>query len=214
MGDFGTRGYANDFTAKVFIEVVDDYSDEELDNMEDYEDDNSEFDKAIDEVFTNKGPDQKRVLKRSRGINTEPAFVHEFKGNTDHEFHLFMSELTEKQIYKNTGWHPLLSVSTSGKLGVSTEFKQILRLKYNTTLRRRRRRLSNVADLICEEVAEFLGGEGIEITKNYSITTMNIFKDMLKEDPTEGGQKEPAIEKEEGNEAGKEKIETGKEAKK
>lgn len=182
MGEYGTKQYANDFTPKLIIETVDDPDE---DDTEDFDSDDDSFDTAIDQVFTNKSGYQKKVLHRTRDVNSEKMFVHEVAGNTDEDFHTKMAELAERQIYKGHNWHPVLNQAIAGKLGMGTEFKQILRIKMNTVIRKIRKKLSTPIDTAFEMIAEFIDdAEGRDQVARFSPDFTNVFEDMLRADPT------------------------------
>jgi hypothetical protein len=129
QGQYGTRGYANDFVARVFFEITAEPDDDDT---------GDDFDNAVEKTFTNQaGPGgPKRYIIRRRLPDDQPAVVHEFKPNTDFEFHQTMSEIAKRQIVKTHNWHDLLlGEPTTGRLGGSTEFKEVYRVYYNNVIR-------------------------------------------------------------------------------
>ncbi len=126
LGQYQNEGYASDFIARAFIEIVDEGDDDD----EEYD---GSFDDAVRDTFTNSADaaNKKRILIRRRLPDDTPAFVHEFKANTDHEYHTATSENAEKQIIKSHNWHSvLMGIPTPGKLGGQGEFKEIYETKY------------------------------------------------------------------------------------
>lgn len=179
MGEYGIDEYGNRNTPQIIVETEDDLLavDDEADTEE-----GISFKEGMRSMFTNSGGGRSRFLHRSRPRETGKMDVWFVPPNQDHNFHRFMSEVTERQLMKAHAWHPILSVSTIGKLGSGTEFKEILRMIHQTTVRRLQKRLSRVIDKVLEIVSESLGQE--ELTQKYSISFANLFAEMMVEDPT------------------------------
>lgn len=119
QGRYTTEGYANDWTARVFIETVGDVEDLEGKKA---------FDNAILNTFSNKGKGSK-VLHRQRGLDMPQSFVHDFPNNTNENFHKTMGEIAEDQIIKAHDWHPILFRKTQGSMGNSQEFMNVFAVK-------------------------------------------------------------------------------------
>lgn len=183
MGEYGSDEYANRLSAQVIAETVDPVSmlDSEGEDLDDGED--VSFQEGMEMLFTNKHGERRRFLHRSRDVNTDPMQVWFVPTNHDYEFHRFMSEVTEKQIMKAHSWHPMLMLTQSGRLGNSSEFKQILRLKHQTVVRKYQKVIAGLLDRAFELIAKETGETNF--TDQYSIFFRNQFEEMMLEDPTE-----------------------------
>lgn len=179
-GEYGTRMYANDFTPRVFIETVDDFADEvEADEA------GEEWDDAVDQVFTNKGGYSKRVLHRSRGINTEPALVEKIESSDDYRYQDVMSRINELDIFKAHNWHPALMLSIAGKLGSDSQFDSISRQKAHTVIKKLQKKIGGFLEKIIEVVTTECFESQSDLVSQFSIGLTDNFEAMLLADPTE-----------------------------
>lgn len=159
QGQYQTQGYANDWIGKLLIEFeanLDDDAPEDVAVSDDGLDQGERsFVQSMEQTFTNKGTGRKRsVLWRRRGPGVAPAFVHEFKTETNHEFHTANAELAESQLFKAHGWHPALMVSISGKLGGTSEIPELATYMRETTVKRIRKILLRALNKPLAYVAE------------------------------------------------------------
>ena len=123
LGDYGTKGYANQWTAKVFIETAGDNVDFDSEEMQDFRDN-------LRNVFSAGGKGS-TVLHRHRNEADPATLVKEFQDTKGHEFHSQMADIAEKQIIKSHDWsHVLMSVPSPGKLGGQSDFNEIYKTKY------------------------------------------------------------------------------------
>lgn len=180
MGEYGSDEYANRLTAQVIVETTDPAAtlDEEVAEDDPYLD----MQEAMEYLFSNKHGERRRFLHRSKDTQTEQMNVWFVPSNHDHEFHQFMSEVTEKQLMKAHSWHPMLMLTQPGRLGNSSEFKQVLRLKHQTVVRKYQKKIGQVLDLAFRLIEEHRGGT--TWTSQYSIFFRNQFEEMMIEDPT------------------------------
>ena len=165
QGQYFTEGYASDFAGRVFFEYVG-TGDE----------DSADFDEAVQNTFTNKaGKNKKRVVMRMRLPEDTATTVHEFGANTEHEFHLGVSELTEKEIIKTHGWNKILmGIPQAGKLGGSAEFMQIYQQKNETLINPLRVAVMQSINLALEVAEEFITGK-TDLTDTMSLGLADLF---------------------------------------
>ena len=179
QGQHGTNGYANDFVARVFFEIV---AEPDMDGDED------DFDHAVEQTFTNQanaaGNKPKRYLIRRRLPSDTEAKVHEFRANTDHEFHTSMSTNAEKQIIKSHNWHSLLmGIPSPGRLGQNQEFKEVYKQYYNNVIRPWQEK--SLRPLIqAFQICEMRRDGKKDITIQYSLGLFNLYSEYLKQDTT------------------------------
>ena len=127
LGAYSTKGYAEDWTGKVFFETVGDVAEDGQDT------DIQEFREHLRETFTRQGKGR-RIVHRHRNTGTEQTSVHEFKDDKSHEFHNSTSEISERKIIMSHDWHPdLLGVSSPGRLG-NSDFRDIYMVKQATVI--------------------------------------------------------------------------------
>jgi hypothetical protein len=169
QGQYFTEGYASDFSGRVAFEFVGTSDDDE-----------TNFQDAVENTFTNKaGKDKKRVIMRMRAPEDSPMTIHEFAANTEHQFHIGTSELTEKQIIKSHDWSKILmGIPQAGKLGGANEFIEIYKQKNITLLNPIRisvMRSINSALCVAEE---FVTGKR-ELTDKMSLGLLDLYKNEL-----------------------------------
>lgn len=169
QGQYSTENYANDFIARTLIEIESDTEDDGSDG----------FDEAIKATFTNRATEKKRVVIRRRLPDEKPMFVHELKPNTDHEYHVKMSDEAERQIVKMHGFHKvLLGSPTPGRLGQTQEFQQVYRHINFTTIRSYRNDLLAGWHKAISLADNFVNG-GETVTAQMSISFQDLFEDYL-----------------------------------
>ncbi len=169
QGQYSTENYANDFIPRTIIEI-------EADTEKDGSDG---FQAAIDQTFTNKAKDKKRLVIRRRLPDEKEMKIHESKPNTDHLFHVGMSEEAERQIVKSHGFHKvLLGSPTAGKLGQTQEFQQVYRHVNFTTIRAYRNELLAGWHTAINLADSFVNGNGT-VTETMSISFQDLFEDYL-----------------------------------
>ena len=175
QGQHGTSGYANDFIARVFFEIT---AEPEKDGDEDG------FDDAVERTFTNRanefGDNPRRFIIRRKLPDDDAATVHEFKANTEHEYHVNMGSHAERQIIKSHNWHSLLmGTPTAGKLGQSQEFKEVFRQYFNNVIRPWQERC--IRPLIeAIQACEFLRDGKKDISTRLSLGLFNLYEEYLK----------------------------------
>ena len=126
QGKYTVEGYANEWIAKVFMEVeIPSEEDESIDD---------DFDMAINDMFTNGGDNKKSALVRFKPHGLERTEVYEFKNNTNEAFHQTMGEIAENKIVQSHKWHSMLMSKTSGSMGNSQEFENVFRQKYTAVI--------------------------------------------------------------------------------
>jgi hypothetical protein len=169
QGQYSTENYANDFIPRTIIEIESDNED----------DGNDGFDKAVQQTYTNRAKERKRVVIRRRLPDEKPMNVHEMKANADHEYHVKMSDEAERQIVKSHQFHKvLLGSPTPGKLGQSQEFQQIYRQVTFTTIRSYRNDLLPGWRQAIEIADQFINGSAT-VTATMSISFKDLFEDYL-----------------------------------
>lgn len=169
-GKYTVKGYARGWTAKFFLEIEGDPGDKPS---------NEEMDAKMKQQFTNDGDEGKIALLRVRPIDGKQAFIHEFQPNTDHEFHESNVATAESQIYKSHQWHPTLSQKTAGSLGNSTEFKEVFKVTYFTTIKPIQNKILKPLRTLCDIAAEIMGYQN---PNNLSLGLQSLFADMLIEE--------------------------------
>lgn len=178
QGQHGTMGYANDFIARVFFEIT---AEPETDNEE-----IDGFDSAVQKTFTNQagkyGHNPKRFIIRRRLPDDTPATVHEFKANTEHEYHQSMGVQAERQIIKTHGWHSLLmGMPTTGKLSNSSEFKEVYRVYYNNRIRPKQETALRPI-IVAFQAFEKMQKGAVDVTGRLSLGLYNLYSDYLTTD--------------------------------
>lgn len=184
QGQHGTSGYANDFVARVFFEIT---AEPDADGDED------DFDEAVRQTFTNQadsyGNQPKRYIIRRRLPDDKEATVHEFKSNTDHEYHTAMSTVAEKQVIKSHNWHTLLmGIPSPGRLGQNQEFKEVYKQYFNNVIRPWQERCLRPimqAFQICEQMRD---GKK-DVTARLTIGLFNLYSEYLKSDTQDANDK-------------------------
>lgn len=177
QGQHGTEGYANDFIARVFFEIT---------AEEDDDGDEDDFDSAVRRTFTNQasryGEQPKRYIIRRRLPDDKEAMVHEFKSNTDHQYHTSMSALAEREVLKTHNWHSvLLGAPTPGRIGQNEEFKEVYKQKYNSVIRQwQERSLRPIIQGL--QACEMLMTGRLDVTSQYSLGLFNLYDEYLKSD--------------------------------
>jgi hypothetical protein len=165
QGKYTVEGYANDWTAKLFIEAsVMGEPDGELDE--------EGFGEAIQQSFSNAGQG-KKILFRAKPEGLTETRIHEFQNNTNEAFHKTMGEIAEDKIIASHDWHPVLNSKTAGSLGGSTEFDTIYRQKYTSVIMPFQNVLANTIALCFANLSEFY---------NYDLQGLSLgFANMLQD---------------------------------
>ena len=184
QGQHGTSGYANDFVARVFFGIT---ADPDADGDED------DFDEAVRQTFTNQasayGNAPKRYIIHRKLADDDEVQIKEFQANTDHEYHLTMSNIAERQVIKSHNWHSLLmGIPTPGKLGQNQEFKEVYKQYYNNVIRpwqEKSLRPLIQALQICEEMRN--GKKDVSI--RFTLGLFNLYSDYLKSDTPDANDK-------------------------
>lgn len=168
LGQYGSTGYANRWTAQKFFESEGNLEDEDFDD---------EFFAAIQALYTNKGAAANFIYKiRPQGVGETK--VHEFKDDKSHEFHEGMASISENQIIKSWHWHKvLMGVPIPGKLGGDNEFATIFKVKYPTIIRPWQLKLIDPINIALMEAAKWTGDEGL--FDDLSLDYANLFADVL-----------------------------------
>jgi|GEM_PF-6780812 len=165
LGDYGTKGYANQWSARVFLETAGD-------NVE--PGDIDQFRANLKKTFSFR-EDAKRVLHRHRNLSAEKTQVYEFKDDKSHEFHVAVSDIAERNIIKAHNWHRvLMGVPTPGRLGGQNDFSDIFKVKYNTIIAPTQNKIMQPFNTMLGIAQEWLGLE-----LDFSIGLGNLFEDML-----------------------------------
>lgn len=176
QGQHGTEGYANDFIARVFFEITGEEDDGDEDN----------FDAAVERTFTNQasryGGKPKRFMIRRRLPDDKEALVHEFKSNTEHEYHTNMAALAERSVIKSHNWHTvLLGAPTPGRLGQTQEFKEVYKQKYYSVIMPWQER--SIRPVIqAFQACEMMRTGRIDITGQYSLGLHNLYAEYLQDE--------------------------------
>lgn len=179
LGQYTTEGYAGSFLGEVFMETEmspGEYSEDEEAVDDQYE---SDFDSAMSKVFTNRGNRQakKRVLHRQRPVGSQPTFVHEFKKQTEEKFHETTAILAETEIFKAFDWHPMFLVAVAGKLGMSSEFYEMVKYKQGTIIRYIQQKVLTDVQKCIDFIMEQNGhAEQLQ----FSLAFTNLFEDINK----------------------------------
>ncbi len=169
QGKYFTEGFASDFAGRVLMEYVGEA-----------ESDQTDFEDAITDTFTNKaGTDKKRIITRMRLPEDTPITVHEFGANTEHEFHKGISELCENEIIKSHSWNKILiGVPIAGKLGTSTEFLDIYKIKNTALISPLRHQTMQSINTALSIAEEFMTGK-TTINDTVSLGLRDLYKDMI-----------------------------------
>ena len=149
-------------------------------------------------TFTNQasryGNAPKRYIIRRRLPDDTPATVHEFKANTEHEYHESMGAQAERQIIKTHGWHSLLmGMPTAGKLSNSSEFKEVYRVYYNNRIRPKQETALRPI-ITAFQAFETMQRGKMDITARLSLGLYNLYSDYLTTETPAQVQKTSAIE--------------------
>lgn len=169
QGQYFTEGFASDFAGRVFIEYVGEN-----------ETDQSDFEQAVEDTFTNKaGANKKRIITRMRLPEDSAATIHEFQANTEHEFHNGISELSEREIIKSHSWNKILmGVPIAGKLGLSSEFWDIYEIKNNSLINPLRHETMQGINTALSIAEEFMTG-ATTLTDNISLGLKDLYQDLI-----------------------------------
>lgn len=200
-GQYNVEGFQNGFTGQVFFETYEGYSggmgeetppnNYQLDAEGNYAVGPQGFYSKVVQFFTRNGDKKRSVMHRNAAADSKQTFVHQFKPNTDHQFHEATARLAEAQIIKAHNWHPsLMGVQVPGKLGASQEFETAFKTKFFTVIKPMQDFMTDPLNQIVAMAADWMGGEGPEIVKNYSLGYKNIYWDML----VESGEKDETAE--------------------
>jgi len=169
QGRFTVDGYANDWTAKVFIETEGDDEDE---------DDDDSLDLALIDTFTNKGDNKKSFVLRNRTPGMAKTEITQFQPNTNEKFHEAMGTISEKQIIKSHNWHPILFMDTREGLGGNSgsKFLEVFRNKYYTVIKPAQEETLEPIRMALKIAQEWLGYANPD---SLTLGLTNIFKQML-----------------------------------
>lgn len=173
LGEYGTDGYAKRWTGDKYIETASDEEDE---------DDGNDFETQLEETFSNKGHGR-RIVYRNRLTSDPQTYIYEFKDTDSHEFHVAMSDESERQIIKSHNWHRvLMGVPSKGKLGPGNEFKEVFRTKYLTVIKPFQVLICDCINKGMSLAFDFYGREDL---KEFSLGLGNLFADVLEADIAE-----------------------------
>lgn len=190
IGEYTTKGYANEWTAKTLIETASDVSGQ---------DPAGDFSKILGQNFTNKGKGKKYIV-RNRMPEDGEMKVHELSQDNGWEGRKNDAQLAKMEIIKTHNWHEkFLGISTAGSLGQSGEREQIFKELYYNVIQPYQKKILvpfNKALMIAAEWLEVTGENGGSITDGFSVGFYNRHKDMLiaKEDGEMTDQKTVANE--------------------
>lgn len=168
-GQYFNESFANDFTGRVFIEYVGES-----------ESDQTDFEEAVEETFTNKaGKNKKRIMTRMRLPDDSAALIHEFSSNTEHEFYSTISDLGEQQIIKSHSWNKILmGVPIAGKLGTSQEFFDIYTIKNTSVINPLRHATMQSINTALSLAEEFMTGS-TGLTDTVSLGLGDLYQNLI-----------------------------------
>lgn len=198
VGQYGVEAFANDFTARVMFETFegpggqDYFQDEDLDQMVQdlegydpstpgYQEGPQGFMAQLEQMWTNKGGNKRRILHRNAPADGKPTQVHQFNYNADHEFHKAKKEINQGYILEVHHMPPTLFTQTPGKLGTSSEWKEAFKVYYPTVVKPWQDKLMDPVNIILGIASEWTGTGG-EIVQNFSLTLKNLYVDMLQDE--------------------------------
>lgn len=172
LGSYGTKGYANQWSARVFLETSGD-------NVEVSE--INAFRANLKQTFTFSG-EGRRVLHRHKNANDDATKVHEFRDETSHEFHTATAEIAENNIIKAHDWHRvLMGVPTPGRLGGQSEFMDIFEVKYQTVIAPTQDIVMRPVNIMLRLAREWFSQE-----LDFDYALGNLFTQTLETDPNAG----------------------------
>jgi hypothetical protein len=189
LGQYSSEAYASDFTGKVFMETYEGYGggdgaeppaeNPNFDADGNYVAGPKGFYDQMLRFFTNRGSKKRSFIHRDAPADGKTTFVHEFKKNTDHEYHTATSRTAEGKVLQAHNWHPaLMGISTPGKLGPSQEFKEAYLAKFKTVIKPRQELLADPINKALRIAAEWLGGDGVDLVQQYSIGLKNMYPEL------------------------------------
>src|SRR5690606_3721435 len=150
---------------------------------------------SVERTFTNQasryGERPKRYIIRRRLPDDTPATIHEFKANMDHQFHVGMGALAERQIIKAHNWHSgLLGSPTPGRLGQRQEFADVHKQKYHSVIRQwQERSLRPIIQAM--QAAEQLREGRMDVTLRLSLGLFNLYEEYLQTEKDAGSTQAP-----------------------
>lgn len=169
LGYYAVDGYFNKWIATIFFETFGDEEDEDNDGS---------FGDAIEDTFTQKGKNRKRVMHRNTSGDKETK-IHEFSPHTEEGFHQAMKEIAEAEVYKGHKWHPVLMQSTPGSLGQSNEFREIAKNKDKTVIKPWQNKILSPLRIMFRIAEEWFGFDNPE---NLCIDLTSILAGLSKEE--------------------------------
>lgn len=178
LGSYGTKGYANQWSARVFLETAGD-------NVEPGSIDAFRSNLRSTFTFSGKG---RRVLHRHRNAADPETTVHEFRDETSHEFHATTADIAESKIIMAHDWHKvLMGIPTPGQLGGQNDFFSIFEVKYQTVIAPTQDTVMRPINIMLRIAREWFSQE-----LDFNIALGNLFEQAL--DPTTDDAGNPIIQ--------------------
>lgn len=168
QGKYTIEGYANDWTAKVFLEIS-------VPSMDEDNDSDTAFSDNLHNVFTNNGEDKKTALVRFKPDGVTETKVHEFSSNTNENFHKTMGEIASSKIIESHDWHPILNSKTSGSMGNSNEFENVYTQKYTSVIMPFQETILTPINILLKEASYFFETN----IDSLSLGFVNILEDYI-----------------------------------
>ena len=172
VGEYTTKGYANEWTAKTLIETASDPTGQNP---------AGDFSRVLKENFTNSGKG-KRFIVRNRMPGDEAMSVTELTQDNGWEGRKNDAQLAKMEIIKTHNWHEkFLGISTAGSLGQSGERDQIFKELYYNVIQPYQKKVLVPFNKALKIAAEWMdvSEDGRLITETLSIGFFNRHKDML-----------------------------------
>lgn len=202
--DYLIKQVHNQFVGQIFIEVEDDDT-EFNDPLGNEGAQNAGFKSVADRIeqnFTNKGKDPQSVMVMSRPFGSSPAFVFQFKPNTNENFYKVHGEINEDRIVIANSWSKRLLGKTLTYGIASNSLVDDLKVKSATVIRELHELIGNVINHaldICFRVNGITEFENIGIGYESPIDALveeldkvNVNLEHDLNQPTTGNQTEPS----------------------
>lgn len=173
--DYLNKATASQFTGQAFIEVEHEGG---INDEEAQDDGFQDFADQMEQNFTMKGDDPQTVLVSARPIGSQPAFVFQFKPNTNQDWYKVTNEEAEKMILKSHAW-PGRFIKDDQASGLSTNvFLDVFEINSVTTIREIQHDTGELINTILAEAAKFYENSD---AMNYSIQFTSPFQQLLEQ---------------------------------
>jgi hypothetical protein len=166
----------NRFTGRVFFDTEMSLKD----STYDLSDASKNFNKSIENVFTNKTGLRKSVMSRFRENGVTPTNVTQFNAQTGEQFYQVINDIMNQAILMSFGWDGRLIGGASSASMAANEMPTIFKMasqKFKTT----QKKLNNVVNTSIDFASKILG---YDWHKGMNLELGNLYEQSLKEDIT------------------------------